>query len=147
MVGLVTGGKGLQCDQRYDTHPIHSDSSSGGRLARALFLACRGRLGLLRLLRLIDLRQKNQTSKNQTSIQMTPETITLERPFAFGDTVTDSEGRVGRIGGTNYENGTLLVTWLKDDEAQIIPMSSVTVKSKASATKSALSSFGFRFAS
>ena len=74
-------------------------------------------------------------------------TTSLERSFAFGDTVTDSEGRVGRIGGTNYENGTLLVTWLKDDEAQIIPMSCATVKSKASATKSALSSLGCRFAS
>lgn len=71
----------------------------------------------------------------------------IERPFAFGDTVADAEGHLGKVGGTNYENETLLVTWLRNDEAEIIPMSSVALKTKASATKGVFSSLGSRFAS
>lgn len=59
----------------------------------------------------------------------------IERPFYFGDTVTNAEGHLGKVGGTNYENETLLVTWLRNDEAEIIPMSSVTLKAKAKASK------------
>lgn len=62
-------------------------------------------------------------------------TTLIERLFAFGDIVTNAEGHLGKVGGTNYENETLLVTWLKDDEAEILPMSSVTLKAKAKASK------------
>lgn len=62
-------------------------------------------------------------------------TTSLERTFAFGDTVSNAEGNLGKVGGTNYENETLLVTWLKDDEMEILPMSSVTLKARAKASK------------
>lgn len=49
-LGLEGEKERAQCSQRYDTQPIRSDSSSGGRLARALCLARRDRPRLLRLL-------------------------------------------------------------------------------------------------
>lgn len=87
------------------------------------------------------------THSTQPQTPMKHATTSLERTFAFGDTVVNAKGFLGKVGGTNYENGTLLVTWLRNDEAEIIPMSSVALKTKASATKGVFSSLGSRFAS